>query len=341
MAKVYKRPGSKNWWIRYQVDGAESRESSGTSNKVEAEKILGQRLNKARELSEAGPRLSFKLAVVRFFDTVSLKPTTMRCYKICFRNWFPHIGELFLDEIERTTLQRFVRSRKEEGVTDATIRRDLAFLSTLFTYMMAQYEDAPQINPVIGFSKKKLKEKKRLRFLTQAEYQVLLGACSAPEYRNIVILAVETGMRLGELMNLTWDRVSLNRREVYLDYTKSGLPRVVPLTDEAVRVFFGTVRHSRSNHVFWYGEGRPYTTFKNWWEGTVRRSGIQDLRYHDLRHTFASWYLQRGGKLDRLKEIMGHSSIAVTEKYGHLRTEDLHADIRSLPAQSSAQKLLI
>lgn len=340
MATIYKRKGSANWHYRFQIGRKEVRGSCGTANEREARRILNDKVEEAKVQAEKakGPRLSFGEAVVRFFEEAAtdLRPKTLDNYKHDVRVWLPWIGELYLDEIDADLIRAFMVTRRKV-VSDRTVQANLAFLSTLFTYM-SDYPDGPKHNPVRDVSKKRLRTNKRRRFATVSEFKTLLDSCSSETYRNIIILAVETGMRSGELRTLTWDQVQLKRREIHLVETKNHEPRVIPLSDAAVLALVGTVRHRSAQWVFWYGDGQPYTTFKNWWRGTCRRAGMSDFKFHDLRHTFASWWIQSGRSDKAAREIMGHLTASLTDRYTHLRTEDLHI---AMSAQSSAQEALI
>lgn len=126
-------------------------------------------------------------------------------------------------EINRRGLAEHISARKQAGVTDATIRRDQAFLSSLFS--MAIRWAWVDTNPVTAVGKRSLKEARpRTRFLTQTEFAALKRA--APDYlKPILIVAVETGMRRGELLGVTVRSVDLERRQIHLDKTKTNAPR--------------------------------------------------------------------------------------------------------------------
>ena len=344
MATIYKRPGSNKWWIRFSVGGREVQESARTSNREEAERILRRRMKELATHMEGAPgqRLSYKEAVARFFEhTRTLKPKTLTEYQGHARLWARFVGDMALADIDRSVLQYFVRARKSEGVSDTTIKRNLAFLSTLFTYMQSEWADAPETNPVLMFNKRKLREGRRIRWLTPDEFQRLKDACTQKVQRDILDVAVETGMRHSELKSLTWAErvpdlgiagayVFLDRREVHLIDTKNSKPRVVPLSEGAVEVLSRRPDHVRSPYVFWHSDGRPYEWFRNWFEGARKRAGLHSITFHSLRHTFATWWLQTGGDERRLQDILGHSSPQMVQRYAHLATEDLHKAMREM-----------
>ena len=139
-------------------------------------------------------------------------------------------------------------------------------------------------------------------------------------------------MRLEELLSLKWEQVDLERREVRLVLTKSKRPRMVPLSERAVAVFVAGPRdHRASTYVFINSAtGERYRTIKRAFRTACRRAELADIRFHDLRHTFASWAVQSGVDLYPLSKIMGHSGLQMTTRYAHLSTERLHEVIKTM-----------
>jgi len=330
VATIYKRTGSTKFWLRYSVDGQDVRESSGTDDREEAEAILTR---KVRENEHAAERTTYREAAVRFFKETRVKPKTKKCYLTSARNWDPFLSRLYLDEINKKVIAGFIEIRKS-WVHDSTIRRDLAYLSSLFSHA-STWQHGPEINPVMMYNKRKLQEAdKRTRTLTEDEKFRLLGACISKVHGEIVEFALETGMRSGEIAGLTWDRVDLDRKEVTLRMvdTKTTAARVIPLSKRAVTIMLGTARCG--SYVFHHDKGQPFTTFKNFWGPLCRRAKIEDLRFHDLRHDFASRWMRAGRNEKALSTILGHKTREMTDRYSHLRTEDLHREMAQLEAQT-------
>ena len=147
----------------------------------------------------------------------------------------------------------------------------------------------------------------------------------------MIEMAVETGMRLEELLGLRWDQVHIERREVRLVATKSNRPRVVPLSDRAVAILAAIVRIGASPYVFTNPHtGSRYRNLRHSFRRACSRAGISDFRWHDLRHTFASWHVQSGTDLYRISRILGHSTLQMSTRYAHLATEHLHQAVRDM-----------
>ena len=150
--------------------------------------------------------------------------------------------------------------------------------------------------------------------------------------------ALFTGMRRGEVLGLTWEPVDRARGVVLLDVTKSGKRREVPLNSRADAVL--ARRGSKSSGLV-FGT-RRWDHFRTAWENAVvERAKLTDFHFHDLRHTFASWAIQRGASLQEVKDLLGHHSLAMTLRYGHLGPEHLRTAVArldaALPIKASAQ----
>ncbi len=155
------------------------------------------------------------------------------------------------------------------------------------------------------------------------------------------MLAVETGMRKEELLSLRLEQIDLRRREVHLEITKTSSPRRVPLTVTAVDTICDLLeRRDRptSPYLFCKADGTRIGDPKKGFVAACVSAGLADFRYHDLRHTFASWWLQEGGDLYRLSRVLGHATLQMTTRYGHLRTEDLHGELERVAQKRSQDR---
>lgn len=338
MATVYRR--GDVWWVRFRMGGAHIRRSAKTSKKSEAQAFLAKLMEEHAQAArgEVLPRHLLTEAMDRFLDESSLKKKTIEGYRFNVRTLARLLGDLHLDEISRRSLAEFVAVRKRTGVTDATIRRDLAVLGSVFTTAIRWgWADT---SPVTAFNKRALKlSRPRTRFLTREEFDRLHGAAS-DDLRPILMLAVETGMRKEELLSLTLGSLDLRRREAHLEDTKSSTPRRVPLSArafETVRELLERRSRPRSSYLFCKPNGTRIGNPKKAFEGACRRAAIDDLHFHDLRHTFASWWVQDGGDLYRLSRILGHTTLQMSSRYAHLRTNDLHEEIERV-AQKRTQE---
>jgi integrase len=154
----------------------------------------------------------------------------------------------------------------------------------------------------------------RLRFLSKTEIEALLKSCT-PHLKPIVETALLTGMRRGELLSLKWEQI--RNGFIYLTETKSGKARQIPINDRLAAVLKDIRRknHLKSEYVFCDFQGRRFYEVKRSFTSACRRAGIEDFRFHDLRHTFASRLVMRGASLKAVQELLGHADLKMTMRY--------------------------
>jgi integrase len=184
-------------------------------------------------------------------------------------------------------------------------------------------------NPVLKVTKPK-EPRGRVRFLSDDERVRLLGACKAsqsPWLYPVVVLALSTGMRAQEIMGLTWGRVDLKAGRILLEETKNGERRVVPLTGHVLQLL---KEHSKvrqlDTDLLWPGRQDPEKpekprkpiSLRRPWLQALQEAGIEDFRFHDLRHSAASYMLMNGATLGQLAEVLGHKTLQMVKRYSHL-----------------------
>jgi integrase/recombinase XerD len=331
MATVYKRDST--YWIRFQSHGKEIRRSAHTTSKATAQQFLAQLLDEHGRLDRGGrPRRTYREALERFTHDYlpTLKVRTQERYRTTFRQLAAPFGSLYLDEITRGRLADYATARMKTGTKGATVRRDLATLSCLCSCAVSwDYIDA---NPVKQFSKRHIRESAPRTTYPTAEQVDRLVSQAAPMSGRMIRFLAETGMRQEEVCGLEWSQVAIPRREVKLTKTKTSSPRIVPLSDVAVGTLVGTPRHITSPYVFWHHDGQRHTTFANSFVGIARRAGVP-FRCHDLRHHFASTFLQATGDIAALQAILGHKTITMTMRYAHMITSHLHKAMSTFDAK--------
>lgn len=220
-----------------------------------------------------------------------------------------------LQSIVPSDIEDYIAYRRKQ-VKNATINRELACLKRMFN-LAIKWGDA-RINPVKEVDM--LEEPAgRSRYLTIEESQKLIE-CSNSFLKPIIITALNTGMRLQEILKLTWDRVHFdNTIEPYIeiDQTKNNQKRFIPLNDDLAQIF-ESLRGNHPEYVFIGLRGKPLQSVKKPFATALNKAGITNFKFHDLRHTFASHFVMCGGDLFTLKEILGHSSLKMVLRYAHL-----------------------
>jgi len=131
-------------------------------------------------------------------------------------------------------------------------------------------------------------------------------------------MAIFSGMRKSEILNLKWKDVDFQNNLIVLSDTKSGKTREIPLNNTMREVLLSVPRYLKSDYVFCNRDGKPYRQLRVSFRNGLRRAGISDCTFHDLRHTFASYMVMNGVDISTLQEILGHSSITITQRYAHL-----------------------
>lgn len=332
---TYRR--GKIWWVRFQAQGAEIRQSARTASRTVARKVEGDlREQYARIARGGGTRRTYREAMERFIveHLPSLRPRAAQRYLVSAKALHPHLADLYLDQITKACLGDFIADRRQY-VADATIKRDLACLSSMFGLAMSwEWIDR---NPVAALDHRQVKEAQpRTRYLTADEYARLL-LHARPYLKPLIVFAVETGLRLEEQLSLRWTDVDRERREATI-VGKGDRKRVIALSAQALGTISGTV-HGLSPYVFAKPGGGRYGKLTRGLAGAAKRAGIQDLRWHDLRRTCGSWMLQRGVPIHVVSRYLGHASVVVTERsYAFLRTEDFHSAVGTVVGTGHADK---
>jgi len=202
--------------------------------------------------------------------------------------------------------------RLQSPVRPATLNRELSLLKHMFTKAI-EWGKCKE-NPAKKV--KKLKgEVKRVRYLMPGEVQTLLLSCS-DHLKPIVTVAVHTGMRKGEILSLKWEQVNFEQGIITLLDTKNNERRDIPM-DETVKTTLKGLE-GKSEHVFCNEEGEGFVRLQSSFEGALKKCGIEDFRFHDLRHTFASNLVMAGEDLNTVRELLGHKDLTMTLRYAHL-----------------------
>lgn len=205
--------------------------------------------------------------------------------------------------------------------SNATVNRYLAILSHAFSVAVKEWGwiDSSPVRKV-----SRLKEPRgRVRFLTNDEKDRLLKACKEsrqPLLYPLVVLALSTGARQGELLSLEWGHVDLSAKVIRLENTKNGERRALPLASHALELMteLSKVRRIDTNLVFSHDDGKRPIEIRSVWKKAVATAKMNDFRFHDLRHTAASYLAMNGATLAEIAEILGHKTLQMVKRYSHL-----------------------
>ena len=284
-----------------------------------------------------------------------------------WRQFGAEFGSKKLTNLTPWVIEKWRTKRLKAGIAPTTINRDMnALKAALNRAVDWGYLDA---SPLARLKPTKTDNRPKVRYLNAYEAQRLRQAladregrmrverASANEWRQargylkmpdlhavpftdhirpLVLLALNTGMRRGELFNLQWDDVELERGNLTVqgDGAKSGQTRHIPLNREAMDLLRDWQRSTGAyiGLVFFARDGGRLNNINSAWSGVIKRAGIEAFRFHDLRHTFASWLVMAGTDLYVVRDLLGHASITQTERYAHLAPAQKMAAVAALEA---------
>ena len=320
-----------NWFIDYYAKGRRIREKIGPSKSL-AETVLKKRKVEIAENKFLDIKKEQKIKFEEFVDEyleVHCKPNNKSWRKsdyLILNKLKKNFADKYLHEITPKDITKYKAERikeikkakrndgREQFISPATVNRSLAVLKSMFN--KAILWNKAEHNPCSAV--KMFKENnQRLRFLEREEIDKLLANC-CEHLRSIVIVALNTGMRKSEILGLKWQDIDIKRNIIYLYNTKNGDKREVPMNEVVQKTIIGVLKHPDSQYIFCNKEGKPYGNVRTSFFTALKKSGIVNFRFHDLRHTFASYLVMSGVDLNTVRELLGHKSIEMTLRYSHL-----------------------
>lgn len=300
------------------------RASARTQDRVAAQEYHDRLKAESWRLHKLGehPRRTFEEAVVRWLKETSHK-ASHEYDKRHLRWLYKHLRGLHLDEITRDRIDRITEIRKAEGVGNATVNRMLAVLRAILRRAVRDWEWLNRAPTIRMLSE----PKRRIRWISREDAERLLA--ELPEHLAAMArFSLATGLRKSNVTKLQWSQVDLKRRVAWIhpDQAKAREAIKVPLNSEAM-VVLRAEQGKHPVHVFSYKGKAPIKQVNTKaWRGALERAGIKDFRWHDLRHTFASWHVQAGTPLNRLQELGAWESTEMVRRYAHLDASHLAED---------------
>lgn len=312
--RLYKRESSSKWWASWtDQNGRRYRKSTGTDDKQLAQTLAAKWQQESFLEKHFGviPDVPFREALLRYgTERKRENPVSYEASgKSRLQALLNRFGDLNLTDITHAVMREWVDERLAK-VKPSSAQRDLSTLRAILN--KAFREDLLAVVPPFPRIKK---EPGRCRWLTIEEEQRLLSV-APPHLHAIIGFAVDTGGRRSELLTLDWRNVNLERGFITFVKTKNGEDRSVRLTDRAQRVL-SELGPQDSGPVFTY-HGRQIKEVSNAFQRARSRVGLEDVRFHDLRHTFASRLVQQGVSLYEVMHLTGHKSFDMVQRYAHL-----------------------
>jgi len=316
---LYKRKNSKHWWFKFtDPNGKRIRRSTQTTDKNKAQELADKYKASSWDQTKLGvkPAFVWEDAVVRWMNESEKK--TYNDDLCMFRYLDPFLTGIRLDAISRDVIETIIKD-KLKNASPGRVNR----ITSLIRAVLNKAKDVWELIDKVP-SIRRLKEKEpHIRWLSQEETSKLLKQC--PKHiKAMVIFSLSTGLREANVTGLKWTQVDLVRKEVSIaaDETKGQRHICIPLNEEAIAV----LAEQASKHptfVFCYF-GKPIKKAGSTaWKSALERAGIKDFRWHDLRHTWASWHVQSGTPLNVMKELGSWKSFDMVLRYAHLAPKQL------------------
>ena len=328
--RIYKRGGT--WCVDYTYKGQRVRRAVGQSRKIAqlTLKDIELKIAKGENLGIHEERhILFREYGSEYLE-YSKADKGSKSYerdRVSLRRLNATFGDEYLFAVAPKEIEEYKKHRLEKGgVKPATVNRELATLRHMFN--KAVEWGYVKETPVKGVKMLKIPPG-RTRFLEPAEIDALLKQCS-PHLKPIMLTALNTGMRLSEILNLRWSNVNLRMKTISIEKSKNNERRLIPINERLYRELNKLSLHRQSDFVYCGDDGRPYGSVQKGFRAACRRAEIRDFRFHDLRHTFASHLVMAGVNLRAVQELLGHKDIKMTMRYSHLSRQHLQEAVGRL-----------
>jgi integrase len=272
-----------------------------------------------------------------FFEFLKYSQTyhtknTFNTYKYSFNVLLRHFGSIPLADLNQKTISEFIQDRIQ-NVSSRNANKMYATLSAVFKWgiSMGYMTD----NPMTAVRRPKVPEKQPL-FFTEIDFSIFLREVTNPDLKDLICFAVNTGLRSGELIALTWEQIDFKNRFLILDnrkaIAKSKKVASVPLNLNAMQVLTDRQIKTSADIVFSY-RNKPWcqkTICRKFKEYLIKAGLNPRLHFHSLRHTFASWLIQRRVPIYNISKLLRHSNIKTSEIYTHLLPDQLRESVEKL-----------
>jgi integrase len=336
---LFKKPNSRYWYADFtDASGERVKRSTRTVDRKEAEALLAKwKLEAHRQtMWDQEPSRLYDDLMLRYLQGPSEDKKAHERDLYAAKKLTPFFRGNALNSLGAADVQAYIDQRRAEGVGPATVNKELNLLSAALTYARRRLQwDVP--NPVEGMRLRP--PEGRIRWIDGATAERLIAeAGKIRSYlADFVQLGLHTGMRKGEMLGLTWDRVDLDQGMVYLTDKdqKNGKHGSVPLNEEALAALQRRREH-REQHcpesvwVFANRAGERIANIRKGFATACEKAGIADFHPHDLRHTCAAWLVQSGVEIRVVCELLRHSSIQVTMRYAHLSSKSVREAVDRL-----------
>jgi integrase len=324
---IYKR--GRIWWFDF-FDQNKKRvfESSHSPSRREAERLLAIRqADVGRGQYQVVPKISLGDFSEKYMVFAKANKASWDRDAGMLKHIRGFFGNRNLTDVSPMDVEEY-KVYRSSLVEKSTVNRELALLKHMFNLALA-WDLYPKANPLrkVKFFRE---DNVPLRTLSIEEEERFMRSAS-PYIQDIARFALNTGMRIGEVFNLRWDRVDLEQGIITVLATKTGKIRKVPINEVSERILQYWNLGRRNEHVFYNHEtGAPLCDLKAGFLQACKKAGITGVTWHTLRHTFASRLVNRGSDIVTVKELLGHSTVTVTMRYAHTNMDSKRDAVQNL-----------
>jgi len=316
---LYKDPNSPHWYASVCVAGKRIRQSTGTSDKREAQRIHDQ--------LKAGAWRCEKTGTTWIDACIEWLTAEPRDESDRYRIRALPIPNIPISELTAATIESCLSS------VPSTHNRE----ANLITAILNRARRKGHIETIPQIGRKKVPVP-RIRWLTKAEWQRLYIQLPA-HLKPLAWFSVATGLRQHNATHLEWSQVDMKRKVAWIhaDQAKAGKPIGIPLSDDAMNVLQNQIG-AHDTWIFPY-KGKPLGEIKGAWKKALKRAGVDNFRWHDLRHTWATWHVQAGTPLEVLQKLGGWASYSMVLRYAHFAPDHLAGYANNAKPYSMSENL--
>jgi integrase len=268
-------------------------------------------------------KLTIGSLIDRYINEVSIHKKGYKQERPRLRKLQREIGHYYLTKLQSKDIARFRDSKLKAGLAPSSVLNEISLISQLFEMAIKEWSIPIESNPCRNIRKPRVNNQ-RNRVLEGDEEERLMEFSKlsrSPLLPHIISLAIETAMRTSEMLSLTWNDISLEKRTAYLATTKNGYSRTVPLSTRAIEVLNSIPRHPKSRRVFWTWTQKDSVV--NAWKRMCRKAGIVNLHFHDLRHEATTRLSTKLPNILELSAVTGHKDLKMLKRYYHPKAEDI------------------
>jgi integrase len=338
---IYLPQNSRNYWIKFSVNGRVYQQSANTESRREAlDELKAQILKHSNGEAVDSKRVTIAAlseGMLQTWRNLDKLPATIEWAERCWKHLLPYFGKMKANSLSSSDLRGYIEHRKSMGAANGSINRELSVLSRAFTLA---YEETPRrVSHKLSFTR--LPESKpRQGFVEEAQYRALAAHCDEVYMRTMLALGYSFGFRKAELLTLKVSDVDLLAGAIRLRTSKNGEPRQVNLTQETRQLLGACVAGKNPDDSVFTRNGIPVADFRGTWDKVTKGAGCPGLLFHDLRRSAVRNMVRAGIPEVVCMKVSGHKTRAVFDRYNIVSERDLADAAKKIESASVSYSLV-